>query len=57
MSEFVTLPGLKSFNLYIWFETYRQLNLFHVKHEMNFDKVLEDFAKFGTPAHANWFEA
>ena len=49
--------GLKSFSRYIWLETYRQLKLYHLKFEMNFEKVLEDFAKFGTPAHANWFEA
>ena len=49
--------GLKSFSRYVWLETYRQLKLYHLRYEMNFEKVLEDFAKFGTPAHANWFEA
>ena len=49
--------GLKSYSRFIWFETYRLLNLYHPKYEMNFDKMREDFAKFGTPSHANMFEA
>ena len=41
---------------YIELETYRQMSMFSLNHDVNMDKMLNDLANYGTSKYGNWFE-
>ena len=38
--------SMDDFRKYIWMETYRQMNLFNLRHFQNFDRMMNDFSKY-----------
>ena len=47
----------EEFARYLGLETYRQLNLYHREHRLNFTKLFADFSKYGTEKFARWSES
>ena len=41
---------------YIGLETYRQLSMFSLNHDLNLENLLRDLAKYGTSQYGDWFE-
>ena len=41
---------------YIGLETYRQMSMFSLSHDVNMENMLRDLAKYGTSQYGDWFE-